>query len=33
MVIIINIYYEYLFKFNSYFLTLFKIKIYKKFFW
>lgn len=33
LVIIINIYYEYLFKFNSYFLTLFKIKIYKKFFW
>lgn len=24
LVIIINIYYEYLFKFNSYFLTLFK---------
>lgn len=32
LVIIINIYYEYLFKFNSYFLTLFKIKIYKKIF-
>lgn len=24
LVVIINIYYEYLFKFNSYFLTLFK---------
>lgn len=32
LVVIINIYYEYLFKFNSYFLTLFKIKIYKNFF-
>jgi hypothetical protein len=32
LVIIINIYYEYLFKFNSYFLTLFKIKYIKNFF-
>lgn len=32
LVVIINIYYEYLFKFNSYFLTLFKIKYIKNFF-